>query len=201
MNALDIVFLSILVLATARGLSRGMLREVASVSFIALGIFLARRYHSDLEPYLASYLPAPMTTRAVSYLIVFFVTLTVCWLLAKKLRDTIKFTFSNRIDRVAGTLLGLAEGTLICMIPLLMLATFLPNAQFYRQSTLAHLAKPYLGLVIDALPDAVRHSIREGGFTPPGEELPELPDFSPIPGSSTDSEAVDSDDLAQPPAP
>lgn len=180
MNVLDIVIISVLVLATARGLARGMLREVVSVGSIWLGIFLATRYHYAVEPYLAIHIANPMSVQAASYLVVFLATVAACWIVAKILRDTMKVTLTSWIDHAAGAGLGLAEGALVCMVTLLMLSTFLPDAKFYRQSTLAPLAAPHLNLISDILPDAVRRSMQDGGFTPPGEMLPALPDISTL---------------------
>ncbi|MGE4552500.1 MAG: CvpA family protein [Desulfovibrionaceae bacterium] len=201
MNVLDIVLISVLVLATARGLAKGMIREVVSVGSIWLGIFLATRYHYAVEPYLAIHITNPMSVQAASYLVVFLATVAACWIAAKVLRDTMKVTLTSWIDHAAGAALGLAEGALVCLVALFMLSTFLPDAKFYRQSTLAPLAEPHLTLVTDVLPDAVRRSMQEGGFSSPGPELPKLPDLSTLTGTKTKPAPAAPAEPAERPAP
>ncbi|MBU1249149.1 MAG: CvpA family protein, partial [Proteobacteria bacterium] len=96
MNIFDIILIAILVLATARGLFKGFVRELVSLGSIALGVFVASRFHDLLTPYLAQYMRNETSAMAASYLVLFLGTVFGAWILAKMFR-----TWTD--DSVAGS--------------------------------------------------------------------------------------------------
>jgi len=163
MNILDIVIIAIAVLATARGLFKGLVRELVSLSSIALGIFLASRFHGLLEPYLTQYVGGETTTMAASYLIIFLGTVFLTWLLARLFREATDNSLAGNIDTALGGLFGFMEGVLISLVLVLMLGTFLSSADFYKNSTLTPRLLPTAALVADFLPQELVEAVNDSG--------------------------------------
>lgn len=170
MNVLDIILIAAMVLFTARGLLRGIVKEFVSLGSVLLGILLASKLHHTIEPYLAIHIENPVSVQAAAYLVIFLATVGVVWLLAKVVRDVFKFELTGWIDHALGAAFGLAEGFLLSCVGLLMLATFLPQATFLRESTLAPRTEPVIRLLADFMPQSLIESMEEAGFTPPGQD-------------------------------
>ena len=170
MNVLDIILIAAVVLFAARGLMRGILKEVVSLGSILLGILLASKLHHTIEPYLAIHIEDPGSVQAASYLVVFLAAVGATWLVAKVVRDVFKFELKGWIDHALGAAFGMTEGALLSCIALLMLGTFMPRAAFLQESTLAPRAEPVLRLLSDFMPQSLRQSMEEAGFTPLGQD-------------------------------
>ncbi len=168
MNVLDIILIAVMVLFAARGLMRGILKEAVSLGSILLGIFLASKLHHTIEPYLAIHIEDPGSVQAASYLVIFLLAVGLIWLLAKVVRDVFKFELTGWIDHALGAAFGLVEGAILSCIALLMLGTFMPQAAFLQESQLAPRAEPVLRLLSDFMPESLRQTMEEAGFTPPG---------------------------------
>ena len=57
MNVLDIIIIATMIFFVVKGVLRGFIREVASLSGIILGIWLANEYHPYMTTYLKPHLP------------------------------------------------------------------------------------------------------------------------------------------------
>lgn len=173
MNVLDIIIIAILVLAVARGLFKGLIRELVSLGSIALGVFLASRFHGLLEPYLAEYLDGATTAMAASYLTIFLGTVFGAWLLAKVFREMTDDSVAGGIDTVLGGVFGLCEGVLISLILVLMLGTFLSSSGFYKNSTLTPKLMPAAAFLADFLPEELNEAVEDSGH-----QIPDSPESS-----------------------
>lgn len=174
MNILDITIITILILATARGLFKGLFREFLSLGSIAVAIFLAYRCHGYLEPYLAQYLDGETTTMAASYLAIFLGTVLLAWLLGHLFKKATDESIAGNIDTALGGVLGFLEGVLVSLVLVLMLGTFLSSADFYKESSLTPRLIPATSLVADFLPKALVDAVKESG-----NELPVSPTDNP----------------------
>lgn len=167
MNILDIIIIAIVVLAIARGLFKGLVRELVSLGAIALGIFLASRFHGLLEPYIGQFLDGGTTTMAASYLIIFLGTVFLSWILAKVFREATDNSTAGTIDTVLGGLFGFCEGVLISLVVVLMLGTFLPSSDFYTNSLLTPRLVPAARIVAGFLPESFMDAVTDSGNTLP----------------------------------
>ncbi|MGE4506217.1 MAG: CvpA family protein [Desulfovibrionaceae bacterium] len=175
MNALDIVIILVVLLAMTRGLFKGLVREVLSLGSLVLGIFLAAKFHSSLSPYLEPYCSSPSTATAASFLILFIGTLALAWFLGHLFKRFAEDSLAGWIDTVLGGALGFCEGTLACLVLVLMLGTFLPHFSFYADSLLAPRLLPAAALIGGFLPEPLTDAVNESGNTlpaPPPEETP-----------------------------
>jgi uncharacterized membrane protein required for colicin V production len=124
---IDILVVALLAIALLRGLAIGMIREASSVVAVA-GAILAVRFGT--EP-LAEWLlerglgQGPLTTRVFVAGVIAIASLLVIAQLGRSLRRRARAAGLGVADRVGGAILGLAEGTLVAGVILLILVAFL----------------------------------------------------------------------------
>jgi len=137
MNFLDIILICIVVLFTARGFFRGLVQEILSLMAFVLAIFLASNFDHLLQPHLILYIDSEITVGALSYALIFFGTLLIVWLITRLIRTMLEISLLGWLDRTAGGVFGLVEGILVCLIGLMFLKTFAPEADILTESALA----------------------------------------------------------------
>jgi membrane protein required for colicin V production len=135
MTALDLAVLGVLVLSTAWGVWRGLVREVISLAGW-VGAFLVANYLA--EP-LANALPAsianPDLRVIVAFAAIFVVTLTLATLVALMVSKALKASGLAGLDRTLGGLFGVARGLLIAIVFAIGAGlTSLPQNPIWKQS-------------------------------------------------------------------
>ena len=115
MTALDLAVLGVLVLSTAWGVWRGLVREVISLAGW-VGAFLVANWLA--EP-LANALPASISNPdlrvIVAFVAIFVVALTLATLVALMVSKALKASGLAGLDRTLGGLFGVARGLLIAL--------------------------------------------------------------------------------------
>lgn len=170
MNSLDIILICILALFLARGFYRGLVQEVLSLIAIVLAVVLAGSYQHIVSPHLELYLTNEMTVSILSFVIIFFGTIIVFWLLAKVIRAILDISLLGWIDRLAGGVFGLLEGVLIGLIALMFIQTFMPKSDFFQNSYLAPRAQHMVELLADYAPESMRDDLKTSGFSLPSPQ-------------------------------
>ncbi|WP_285907023.1 CvpA family protein [Pseudodesulfovibrio pelocollis] len=167
MNFLDFLLIGIAAIFLIRGLVRGLVREVLSLSAIILGVFLASRYQHLLVPHLEMYIKNEMTVDGLAYVCVFLGTVTVFWALAKLLRSALDISLLGWVDRTTGGVFGLIEGVLVGLIFLTFIQAFAPESAWLRESTIAPRSQHMVGLMVDLVPESMRDTLKGKGFELP----------------------------------
>lgn len=133
LNYFDIAVLCILTMFTVRGLVRGFVAEIAGVVAIVGGLWYARRTYTAVAAYLTP-IPDPTWRHIVAYVLIFLAVMIAVGLLARILRKVLEFSFVVWVDKLAGALLGVFKGLIICSGLLILVQAFLPDADFVRDS-------------------------------------------------------------------
>ena len=180
MNFLDIILICIIAIFLIRGFFRGLVQEILSLIAVVIAIFLASNYQHFLVPHLELYINSEITVNALAYVLIFFGTIIVFWLLAKALRTMMDITLLGWVDRLAGGVFGTIEGALIALILLMFLQSFAPESDLLRESKIAPRSQHMLQLVGDLAPQSMRDALKSRGF-----ELP-----SPTDALNTAKEAI-----------
>jgi len=162
LNTLDILILVILGFTLIRGLFRGFIGEISSITGLIAGFFLANRYHSMLLPLMDSILPDPGIAQLLSYALVFCTGLVGVLMIAAVLRHMLKIVLLGWVDRLAGAVIGLLKGGLICVLLVLLLTTFLsPQADILATSRMAPQVNRFSAILADLLPQEMRREFEE----------------------------------------
>ncbi|MGB4600015.1 MAG: CvpA family protein [Trichlorobacter sp.] len=112
MNLLDISIMIVLALMGLRGLLRGLIKEVAALTALILGGWLAYRYHSVAAGPLKTLLPAA-AAEVVAFVLLLILVGLCAHLLGNLLTGLIKLALLGWVNRLGGVVVGLLEGSLI----------------------------------------------------------------------------------------
>lgn len=170
MNFLDIVLICIVAIFLIRGFFRGLVQEVISLGAIILAIYLASNYHHLLVPHLEMYIKNEITVGALSYVVIFFGTILVCWLIAKLIKSVLSLSLLGWVDRAAGTLFGAIEGALVGVIILMFLQSFAPESDWLAESYIAPRSQHLVELAGEYAPESMREALKSKGFELPTPE-------------------------------
>lgn len=143
LNYFDVAVVSILALFSLRGFLRGFVGEIAGVAAIVGGLWTAHRFSPVLGQYLG-FIGDPTWRNIAAYVLTFLSVLILVGLLARVLQKILSFSFVSWADKLAGGLLGLVKGLIICSLLLMLAQRFLSDAAFMRESRVL----PYLNSVM-----------------------------------------------------
>jgi len=167
MNFLDIILICLLGVFALRGFFRGLVQEVISLSAIILAIYLASTFNHLLIPHLELHIENQITASALAYVVIFFGTLIVSWLIAKAIRAVLNITLLGWIDRITGAIFGVAEGVLIGLIIIMAFQTLAPESSWYTESKIAPRVQHLVDKVGDLTPDSMRDMLKSTGISLP----------------------------------
>ena len=170
MNFLDIVLICIVAIFLVRGFIRGLVQEVISLGAIILAIYLASNYHHLLIPHLEMYIKNEITVGALSYVVIFFGIILICWLFAKLIKSVLSLSLLGWIDRTTGALFGAIEGVLVGIIILIFMQSFAPKSTWLTESYLAPRSQHLVKLAGEYAPESMRDTLKSKGFVLPTPE-------------------------------
>lgn len=107
----------VLLLFAVKGCLKGLVREVCSLSGLAVGGWAAFRFSSSLAVMIKPLLPLPHSISvAVAFLLTIFASGLLFWAVGHVLTVIFKLVLMGGINRVGGTVFGLLEGSLLLSI-------------------------------------------------------------------------------------
>lgn len=112
MSLLTIVILAVLALGSLRGLLRGLIKEVASVTAFILGGWLAYRFHEAAALPLTSLMPLH-AARIVAFVGLLLAVGLCAHLIGNLLTGLMKLALLGWVNRIGGLALGFMEGALV----------------------------------------------------------------------------------------
>jgi membrane protein required for colicin V production len=124
---IDMIALTVVFLAIVRGVWIGLIREGLSLAAIGLCTTVTRLGIGPLSEQLTSLTSGELTGRTAVWIagvLLVVATIVVCGMIARVLKRGIQFAGLGWADRVGGGALGMAEGTIIAAV-LVMIAVWL----------------------------------------------------------------------------
>ncbi len=112
MSLLDIAIMTVLALMGLRGLLRGLIKEVAALTALILGGWLAYRFHSAVAVPFKVLMPAPAAEVLAFVLLLVLVGLGA-HLLGNLLTGLVRLALLGWVNRLGGVAVGVLEGALI----------------------------------------------------------------------------------------
>ncbi len=167
MNFLDITILVVGLVFALRGLLRGLVKEVCSLTAVALGLFLAGQYHEVAAPYLSYLVSGPANVKVASYLAIFLSVLVMSWVVVKVVSGFLNLAMLSWVDYLFGALFGLAEGFVVVSALVLLLTSFMPDAAFLQQSKAAPQVSRATAFCLEFTPESVVRLLRDSGLKLP----------------------------------
>ena len=119
LNFLDIAIIVVWIIFLIRGIWRGLLREICSLTGLVLGAVLANNFYTPLGKMLMDTFGVPQVVSSISaFLAIFLVTVMLFGLLGSLLSKFVKMLFLGEVNRLAGGLFGIGEGVVLVAIAL-----------------------------------------------------------------------------------
>ena len=135
MSGLDYAVIGVLVLSTAWGVWRGLVREVISLAGWVLAFLAANLFAAPLAAALPQSISQPDVRVIVAFVAIFIVTLTLATLAAMLLSRALKAAGLAGLDRTLGGLFGVARALLIALAFALVAGlTSLPQHPIWKGS-------------------------------------------------------------------
>lgn len=143
MNVFDLLILLVLVLFVFKGFRRGFLREIAGLLGIVFAFILAVRLMDDFSLLLGHFLGlSPRVAVLVTAVAIFIVALIAILMLARMIRKVMDLAALGWIDRLLGSLFGLAKGVVIVSILALIISLLPVGGEFNREKKESFLFEP-----------------------------------------------------------
>ncbi|MBD8895617.1 MULTISPECIES: CvpA family protein [Desulfovibrio] len=139
----DLIIVLVLVFFGTRGFIHGFVGEVAGLISLLGGFWAAHHYHPLLAPRL-TLITDPSWRIIAAYVLIFLGVIISVAIIARILQKILSFSFVSWADKLAGGMLGLAKGVLLCSLALLFLQKFFAGAPFMQHSR----ALPYFNALM-----------------------------------------------------
>ncbi len=124
MQWIDWAILIIIAISAGISLLRGFVREALSLAGWILAFFVAKSFYLEFSSLLNSYIDTPSLRYAVSWALLFVITLTISGLINYILSQLIERAGLSGMDRIMGMAFGALRGVLIISVVVLLLRQF-----------------------------------------------------------------------------
>ena len=125
MNGLDFALIALPAIPTFMGFRSGLIKMVANLAGIIVGITLAGLFGGDVAEILNGFMGNETVTGILGFVIIVAITLFIATLIGNVIRKALTFVFLGWLDKVAGTALGLLVGDLFASV-IVFIVDFVP---------------------------------------------------------------------------
>ena len=158
-NLLDVAVIVILLSFLARGLMRGLTREVAGLVGVVGGFALARHFQPSLEPSLRTIFADRNVAGVMAYVLIFVCSVTVVLIAAVLLRRFMSLTLTSWVDHLLGAGAGLAKGLVVLSVIFFLIQGFFPNLPLVNNAVATPFFHSMTDYLRNFLPDSFTHNL------------------------------------------
>ena len=171
MAVADLFFLAIVAISAIIGLFRGLMREGLSLASWILAFILALRFGPMAAEYLTEYVSVPSVRMATAYSVIFLATLIVGAIVNYFLGKMVRATGFSGTDRTLGLIFGVARGTAIIVIAIMLARlTVVREDSWWQESQFVLYLEPWAVQLQEWLPDDVEGQM--DAIQPPSSSEP-----------------------------
>lgn len=139
----DLIIISTLAFFTLRGLSNGLIGEIAGICSLVFGFWAASAWNGTLAPYL-TFIHDPNWRSIAACVIILVSVMLAIGLLARVMQKIASWSFVGWLNRLGGAILGFVKGVILWALLIIILNAMMPGAQFIREAR----AFPYFKSII-----------------------------------------------------
>ena len=133
MNFLDVFILIPIVWFWIRGISKGLVIELATLAGMVLGILGAYYFASYGQDLLKEYFSfSDRTARIISYIVIFLVIWIVVYLIGRAIDKSVDAVAMGWFNKILGGIFGLIKGVLIVCLVLFLIEKTDPNSRIIK---------------------------------------------------------------------
>jgi membrane protein required for colicin V production len=137
MALIDWLILVVLLVSVLSAAKKGFFLEVFSLAGVVVGLLLASWNYQKLLPWATRWIHNLPVAEALCFLGIALGVMLVAGLIGRLIRWSVHSVGLGWADRLIGALFGLVKGCALVTIAVLVVAAFLPQATWFRQSRLA----------------------------------------------------------------
>jgi membrane protein required for colicin V production len=142
-NWLDIVIIFVLVVSVAAGSSQGALRTLYSLASFLVAVFVAGRFYQPVGDVLRMFVDSTLWGELLGFGVVFVIVSAVMDAFGRRLLTSERVPKGGSLSRLAGAILGLAQGALGLQLFILIFIKF-PVFDFLTAAIAGSQIVPYL---------------------------------------------------------
>jgi membrane protein required for colicin V production len=171
MNGLDWLIAVILLISVILAAMRGFMFELFSLAGTVAGYLLAAWNYRAVGRVLSPYLKNDLIAAGAAFLLIFLAVVVVAGICGRIARWATKSVGLSFLDRLLGAAFGLLRGSIVVMVLVMALASFMPGSGALAGSSLAASFLAIGRAAIYAGPGELRDRFREGlrGLQHPGQ--------------------------------
>jgi membrane protein required for colicin V production len=122
MNLLDLFILIPIVWLWIRGISKGLIIELATLVGMALGIVAAYYFSGNLQDLMKDYFSfTDRVSKIIAYIVIFLIVWIIVYLIGKAIEKTVDMMAMGWFNKILGGIFGLAKGIIIVCIILFII--------------------------------------------------------------------------------
>lgn len=157
---IDLVVLAVVGLSAAISLMRGLVAEITSLAIWVVAIVAASRLAGVAADLMPRSLPAPLQQSA-AFLAVLILVLVLGKILTIALRQAVKAAGLGMVDRLLGTIFGLARGGLmVVVLAILGAMTSLPSQPAWKKAKTREALELGIRTAAPWLPETMEEKVR-----------------------------------------
>jgi len=162
MNVLDWVIVGILVLSVLHAAAQGFVFEFFSLVGTVFGYLLAAWEYPVVARYLAPYVKSDLVAGGAGFLLIFVAVVILAGIAGRIARWATSSVGLRWFDRLLGGAFGFLRGTLVVMVLVMAMASFLPSSRALASSRLAQYFLVAGRAAVYAGPGEFKHKFRDG---------------------------------------
>ncbi len=137
LTPLDWLLVLVLVWSVVLAFVRGLLRELAALAGLVVGLLVATRYYPPFAGWLGAWISSPMAADAVAFFLLLAGVGLLAAVLGRVLRRSASAIGLGLPDRVAGAAFGAIRGALLGLLIVLTAQSLSPRLPAVRDSRIA----------------------------------------------------------------
>ncbi|MCH7817439.1 MAG: CvpA family protein [Proteobacteria bacterium] len=136
MNEVDTAIIVVTVLSSLFGLWRGLVKEVLSLLTWVAALVVARVYSEPLAGLMLNLIESSSLRYVTAFALIFILIMMLGTLINHFLSKVLTITGLKLLDRLLGTVFGLARGVIIVLVVMFITRVFVSETEQWQQSLL-----------------------------------------------------------------
>ncbi len=125
MNLLDVLILIPIVWGFIRGLTKGLIIELATLAGMILGILAAYYFAPDVSAWLRQYFTfSDNAGRIIAYILIFVAVMLAAYIIGKIIEKTVDMVALGWLNKLLGAVIGVVKGAIVAGIIVFAIVTF-----------------------------------------------------------------------------
>ena len=160
MTGIDFAFLAVILISTLFSLLRGFVKEAISLTTWIVAMWISTTFASNLSNFMPESIENPAFRLGLAFIALFVATLILGIMVSILIKQIINKTGLTTLDRVLGTVFGLARGVLIVTVFVMLASlTGIQEQEFWKASELVGRFQSLASWLQVYLPDDISEQI------------------------------------------